>query len=287
MLELIKRMYRNNDTTKDTILNAKKYLQILEKIEIERNCSEEDHRWLISNSSFMDNNIRNSLLNRYSSKEPQAFLSDERYIKLLTNQNILEYFASRVFGFAGGFNLESIKLIPEAKEFIVNYLEEVGEEYEIKKEKITKSRKIFIVHGKNKEMKESLARTLEKLGLAPIILHEQSSQGKTIIEKFENYSNVGFAIILLSPDDKGYSKDVNPSKAKLRARQNVIFEFGYFVGKIERENVVALYLEDDNFEMPTDLSGYIYIPYDKNEVWKYKLVDELQSSGYNVSKDNI
>ncbi|KKN33447.1 hypothetical protein LCGC14_0803790 [marine sediment metagenome] len=116
-------------------------------------------------------------------------------------------------------------------------------------------------------MKVSVARTLERLGLNPIILHEQPNQGKTIIEKFEKYSDVGFAIILLSPDDKGYPKEYDNSHAKFRARQNVIFEFGYYVGKIGRENVIALYLENEDFEMPTDLSGIIYIPFDENDVW--------------------
>ena len=276
--------YDNND--KDIILNAKKYLQILEKIEKERNCSKDDYNWVKSNSALIDNTISDSLLNRYTSKGSMSYLNDDRYIELLTNPNVLQNFASQIFGFSGGFDLRSINLISVAKKFIKNYLLEVGEEDEVE-EKIKLTREIFIVHGKNKEMKESVARTCEKLKLKPIILHEQRNQGKTVIEKFEKYSDVGFAIILLSPDDKGYHRDIDPSNAKLRARQNVIFEFGYFVGKIGRKNVVALYLEDDNFEMPTDLSGIIYIPYDKNDAWKYKLISELQSSGYDISKDAI
>lgn len=280
-------MYTHNND-KDTVLNAKKYLKILEKIEKERNCSREDYAWLKTNSSFLDNDIRNSLLNRYSSKEPMTYLSDEKYLQLLTNPDILQNFSSQISSrFSEGFNLRSIKLIPEAKKFIVNFLDELGEKKLKVNYKNSTTENIFIVHGKNKEMKVSVARTIEKLGLKPIILHEQPNLGKTIIEKFEEYSEVGYAIILLSPDDKGYPRDANPSDAKLRARQNVIFEFGYFAGKLGRENVVALFLEDIKFEMPTDLSGILYIPYDKNEVWKYRLVEELQNRGYHVSKDDL
>jgi CAP12/Pycsar effector protein, TIR domain len=84
--------------------------------------------------------------------------------------------------------------------------------------------KVFIVHGHNNEQKVSVTRFIEKLGLQAIILHEQANVGKTIIEKFEKYSKVGYAIVLLTADDKGCSKNDNTGKFNLRARQNVIFE---------------------------------------------------------------
>jgi len=136
-------------------------------------------------------------------------------------------------------------------------------------------------------MKQSAARLLEKLDLKPIILHEKPSQGKTIIEKFETYSDVGFTVVLLSPDDVGYSKEKGPESKKSRARQNVVLELGYFFGKLGRNKVVALYLEDEVFEMPTDILGVLYLPYDILGAWRYKLVDELKACGYNVSKDKI
>jgi len=87
------------------------------------------------------------------------------------------------------------------------------------------SNRFFLVHGHDNELKETTARFLEKLGLKPIILHEQSSKGLTIIEKFEEYSDVAFAVVLLTPDDQG-SKIAYQEKLKKRARQNVIFELG-------------------------------------------------------------
>lgn len=94
--------------------------------------------------------------------------------------------------------------------------------------------KIFIVHGHNNESKQIVARTISQLKLEPIILHEQAEQGRTIIEKFEkNSSDVNFAIILLTADDEG--KAMRETDFKSRARQNVVFEMGYFIGKLGRE----------------------------------------------------
>ena len=101
------------------------------------------------------------------------------------------------------------------------------------------SNNVFIVHGHNEKMKLAVARTIEKLKLNPIILHEQPSKGKTIIEKFTDNSEVAFAVVLLSADDISYNKDEKPENAKFRARQNVIFELGYFIGKLGRERVLA------------------------------------------------
>ena len=70
------------------------------------------------------------------------------------------------------------------------------------------SKDIFIVHGRDNAVKEEVARFIDKLGLHPIILHEKPDRGKTIIEKFEHHSDVGFAVVLLTPDDVGHPKDM-------------------------------------------------------------------------------
>jgi predicted nucleotide-binding protein len=146
--------------------------------------------------------------------------------------------------------------------------------------------KVFIVHGHNEEMKQTVARTVEKLGLESIILHEQANQGKTIIEKFEKHSyEASFAIVLLSSDDKGCTVNYFPAAAKFRARQNVILELGYFIGKLGRERVLVIYKESKDFELPSDITGVLYISYDKN--WKFELVKELQACGYKVDANKI
>jgi predicted nucleotide-binding protein len=148
------------------------------------------------------------------------------------------------------------------------------------------STRIFVVHGHDKEMKEAVARTLKTLELEPVILHEQPNQGRTIIEKFINYSDVSFAVVLLSPDDMAYPKDLSPKDAKPRARQNVVFELGFFIGKLGRERVFVLYREVENFEMPSDYSGVLYIPYDNSKRWEIELVKELKACGYNFDANN-
>lgn len=154
-----------------------------------------------------------------------------------------------------------------------------------KNQKEILSNKIFIVHGHNNELKYNVARTVEQLGLEAIILHEQSNDGKTIIEKFEINSNVGFAIVLLTSDDIGKSQQITDSVYKERARQNVVFELGYFLGKLGRNRVFSLYTP--NVELPSDIQGLLYTPVDNNGAWKMQLVKELKALGYNVSSDSI
>jgi len=142
------------------------------------------------------------------------------------------------------------------------------------------SGKIFIVHGHNDGIKNAIARFIEKLGLETIILHEKPNNGKTIIEKFEQESSdVDFAIVLLTVDDQG-GKMGDTEGLRARARQNVIFEFGYFIGIMGRSKVVAL-VEDD-VEIPSDYSGVIYLPFDNAGAWKLNLAKELKNTGINV-----
>ena len=152
-----------------------------------------------------------------------------------------------------------------------------------KKEKNISNR-VFLVHGHDIELKETTARFLEKLGLKPIILHEQSSKGSTIIEKFEEYSDVAFAVVLLTPDDYG-SMISEKEKTQKRARQNVIFELGYFIGKLGRKNVVGLV--KDNIEIPSDYTGVIYIGIDNSDGWKMMLSREMKAAGLEIDLNKI
>lgn len=125
---------------------------------------------------------------------------------------------------------------------------------------------------------------MENPELKPIILHEQSSSGDTIIEKIERYSNVGFGIVLYTPCDKGglveESIDLN-----FRARQNVVFEHRYLIGKLGRKNVVALVKE--TVEKPNDISGVVYVNYDSSGAWKTEIAKELNASGYSIDFNKL
>lgn len=156
------------------------------------------------------------------------------------------------------------------------------------------SQDIFIVHGHNEEMKQAVARTVSQLGLKPIILHEQPNGGKTIIEKFErNAEHINFAIILLSADDlaasvrdlKGVKDEDLRQHLEMRARQNVVFEMGYFTGKLGRANV--FFLLQDGVSKPGDLDGIVYTAYDAARAWRFELVKELKNAGYKVSADAL
>ena len=135
--------------------------------------------------------------------------------------------------------------------------------------------RVFVVHGHDGELKQLMARTLERQGIEPIILAEQVNLGATIIEKFEKNSDVKAAICLFTEDDLG--KANKDADLKHRARQNVVFEAGYFIGKLGRENVVLLANRD--IEMPSDLSGVVYTD---NSMWQIQVLKELREMGFSV-----
>ena len=146
------------------------------------------------------------------------------------------------------------------------------------------SNRIFLVHGRDEQMKESVARFLERLGFEAIILAEKPNRGRTVIEKFEEESDVGFAVVLLSPDDVGGLAG-EPSGQQKRARQNVILELGYFAGRLGRERVCAL--KKGDLELPSDFVGVAYTNFGGDEGWKLKLAQELRAAEYDVDFNRI
>jgi hypothetical protein len=137
---------------------------------------------------------------------------------------------------------------------------------------------IFIVHGHDDIAKLEMSAFISSLGLQPIILHQQASSGRTIIEKIEHYSNVGFGVVLYTPRDIG--SKVGDLKSNYRARQNVVFEHGFLIGKLGRARVAAVV--KGNVETPNDISGVVYVSMDHAEEWKRQLLVELRGAGYQV-----
>lgn len=149
------------------------------------------------------------------------------------------------------------------------------------------SKKVFIVHGHDEVAKTNLEIFLQEIGLEPIVLHRQADEGLTIIEKFEKHSDVSYAFILLTPDEVGYlssekTKPDNERNKENRARSNVIFEFGFFVGKLGRSKVCCLYTGD--VSLPSDVSGMIYKKFDRSiEEVAYGIIKDLKASGFQIT----
>jgi predicted nucleotide-binding protein len=141
------------------------------------------------------------------------------------------------------------------------------------------SRKVFIVHGRSDVALRKVSEFLKSLDLEVVILYRQPNQGQTVIEKFEKHSDVGFAVVLLTPDDEGAPVN-EPTKKQKRARQNVILELGYFIARLGRERVCPLRVGE--VELPSDIHGIVWVPYDNAGDWRVKLAEEINLSGIKV-----
>lgn len=149
------------------------------------------------------------------------------------------------------------------------------------------NRKIFVVYGHDDIARTQLEALLRRWDLEPIILDQQASGGQTIIEKLEEYSEeIGYAIVLATPDDEGKAKSEESYKS--RVRQNVVLELGMFLAKLGREKVAIFLKESLNFERPSDIQGLIYIPFEKkvDEV-AINLIRELSKQGYSIDAARI
>lgn len=179
--------------------------------------------------------------------------------------------------------IERIELIPIDETKVSDFVTPS----DVSPEKQPRTKKVFVVHGRDEIAKTSLEVFLHEIGLEPVVLHRQADEGMTIIEKFEKHSDVGYVFILLTPDEVAYlaSEDGKPDSERnkeFRARPNVIFEFGYFVGKFGRSRVCCLYT--GNVSLPSDVNGVIYKKFDKSiEEVAYSVIKDLKASGYAIS----
>ncbi|WP_341225944.1 nucleotide-binding protein [uncultured Arcticibacterium sp.] len=138
---------------------------------------------------------------------------------------------------------------------------------------------VFIVHGHDNELKTEVQLLLTRAGVNNIVLHEQADRGRTIIDKLVGESeSSNYAIALLSPDDL-------VSDGTKRARQNVILEIGYFIGRLGKERVRLL--KRGEIEIPSDLQGVLYENYDTSGAWKMKICKELIAVGIHVDMKSV
>lgn len=204
-----------------------------------------------------------------------------RYSSELELEKLVQYgMVANVFTFNGGGMLN---LLPPALTYFDDkevILQKESEKNEMSTPERIISNKVFIVHGHDDTAKIETARTLEKAGFEAIILHEQADGGLTIIEKIEKYTDVDFAVVLYTECDKGRAKDAAVDDERFRARQNVVFEHGYLIGKLGRNKVCALV--KGNVETPGDISGVVYTKIDDAGAWKFQLFKNMKEAGLNV-----
>ncbi len=176
--------------------------------------------------------------------------------------------------------------LKSTKSVLSVYLEEMAdnsEEHSVPaniEEKASDFSKVFIVHGHDDALKEAVARLVERQNIKAIILNEQANGSRALIEKLEGYSDVGGAICLFTPDDEG--KEKGALELSARARQNVVFEAGYFMGKLGRNKTIIL--SNGDVELPSDMQGIVYT---NNEEWRYKTLKELKAMGYAIDFEQL
>ena len=152
------------------------------------------------------------------------------------------------------------------------------------KVKAIDSKRVFVVHGRDHSTLAEVKQVLSQLGLEPVILQDLPNQGRTIIEKFEDYAQVGFAVVICTPDDEGkpVAEDTAP---RPRVRQNVLLEWGYFLRELGRDRVCALIKGE--VEVPSDYSGVLYVEMDAAGAWKLRLASELNHAQYDIDANNL
>jgi len=149
-------------------------------------------------------------------------------------------------------------------------------------------RRIIVVSGTDEAMKQTIVGGIKKLGLAPIVMSEEPAQGKKIVDRFDGYyGDVAFAVVLLSPDVYAYPKGEEATKRMRIPNQDATFMFGYLLGKLGKERVLAFYRESQNFLFPLDFEGVKFTALDDRDSWKLSLIRELTACGYTVDSERL
>lgn len=201
-------------------------------------------------------------------------------LAMLTDDKDAELWISK--SFAGNTGVDIVrKIVAEIDEFKAakNWPPSrkcgvCGKEHLTLNKSLRNAKKVFVVHGHDNQLLGKVKTFLQNHSLRPIVLREQPNAGKTIIEKFEYYAHVNYAIVLLTADDIGYAKRA-VKVAEERGRQNVVFEMGYFMGKYGRDKMAVLC--DDDVAKPGDVDGLVYIPTMGD--WGKDLLRELRAAG--------
>lgn len=176
------------------------------------------------------------------------------------------------------------KCVDDVKRILgINTNASVTDENGLNHQTISTRKKVFVVYGHDSEARTQLEAMLRRWELDPLILDQLPSEGATIIEKLERYTqDVNFAVVLATPDDIGYRAN-HEDELAYRARQNVVLELGMMLAKLGRKNVAILMKQQDKMERPSDIQGLIYIPFkDSVTDGAVLLAKEMSAQGYNI-----
>lgn len=229
---------------------------------------------------------------KYNTPDFQAWYSKaERFLIKKFGMNSYEHKKLKATKFMPVVYITDAEVVDKCREGLEatelmfrTYIEEMDDDENIAVEKVVMTEqpmnKVFIVHGHDGELKHAVARLVEKQGLKAIILSEQANKSKTIIEKFEENSDVSGAICLFTADDLGRAKSILNEQS--RARQNVVFETGYFMGKLGRDHVVII--AENGLELPSDMQGIVYT--EKNN-WEVEVLKNLKAMGYTIDFNKL
>ncbi len=207
----------------------------------------------------------------FSSRPTDLFLNDSFILRI--SERVLKY--KSYTDLLAEINRHSLDNFNKLNEKSISFFQSV--EYT---DNNRQKKEVFIVHGHDNSLKNEISAFLTNLELVPIILHEQANMGKTIIEKLEYYTDVDYAIILYTPCDVGGKKDEDQN---FRARQNVVFEHGFLMSKLGRNNISVI--KKGNVELPNDITGTVYV--DDKSNWQHNLVKELKSVGFNIDVNKV
>ena len=157
---------------------------------------------------------------------------------------------------------------------------------EVSQQTLPKRKKVFVVYGHDSGARTQLEAMLRRWDLDPLILDQLPSEGATIIEKLERYTqDVNFAVVLATPDDIGYRVNHEDELAS-RARQNVVFEHGLLIGLYSRHRVTCLVKKEDEIELPGDISGVVYTNHSVKD-WRISVAHMLNDVGYKIDYRKI
>ena len=145
--------------------------------------------------------------------------------------------------------------------------------------------RVCITYGKDHIMNRQVVSVIREIGIDPVVMQDKNNLKKPLAQFLTENPDIAFVIAILSADDWVYPKKGKPKEALLYATQQVVFHLGYWIGKLGRNRVFALYYDQRSFRWPTEHFDVIYTPLDDRDAWKKELVRRIKESGIEIQKE--